>query len=254
MNIVVCVKAISTNIAFPNVVTSESHSINPYDMFALEEVVALKKSYPNIQITCLCMGPPAASETLTRCMAMGADTAVHLNDTAFAGSDTFATSLILSKAFEKLSGVDLIVCGSRSADGETGQIACQLAERLSLLCCANVKKIHSIVNSTIIFDKVKGNAIITYQAEMPIVISFNDFCSTITSVGLLRLKKAKLKSIQVWDKDDLTLDKADCGIMGSKTKVLKTTATIKEKDAIVLKGTDKELAVRINSLIKERLG
>ncbi|WP_124067176.1 electron transfer flavoprotein subunit beta/FixA family protein [Clostridium sp. E02] len=254
MNIAVCVKAISTNIAFPNVVTGESYCLNPYDMFSLKEVIDLKKSYPDIQVTCLCMGPPAASETLTRCIAMGADAAIHLNDISFAGSDTFATSLILSAAFMKLSGIDLIVCGSRSSDGETGQIVYQLAERLSLQCFANVKKINSIENTTIKFEKVKDNVINIYQAELPIIISFNDFCSTITSVGLLNLKRARKKNIQVWTKDDLTLDKSNCGIMGSKTKVLKTTTTIKEKDAVVLNGTDQEIAVKINSLIRERLG
>lgn len=254
MNIVVCVKAIAANIAYPNLVTGESHCLNPYDMFALEEVVALKKSYPDIFITCLCMGPPAALETLTRCIAMGADEAILLSDTAFAGSDTFATSLIISAAFRKLPKIDLIVCGSRTSDGETGQIVYQLAERLSLSCVANVKNINSIVNNIIELEKVKDNAIITYQAELPIVISYNDFCSAIPSVGLLKLKSARKKTIPVWKKEDLTLNKADCGLIGSKTKVLKTTATIKEKDAIVLTGTDRENADKINSLVRERLG
>jgi electron transfer flavoprotein beta subunit len=73
-------------------------------------------------------------------------------------------------------------------------------------------------------------------------------------VGLLNLKSARKKTIQVWTKEELTLEKSDCGLAGSKTKVLKTTATMKEKDAIVLAGTDRENADKINSLVRERLG
>jgi electron transfer flavoprotein alpha/beta subunit len=41
MNIVVCVKVISRSIAFPNITVSDPYVLNPYDMYALEQVIQL---------------------------------------------------------------------------------------------------------------------------------------------------------------------------------------------------------------------
>ena len=49
---------------------------------------------------------------------MGADRAVHLNDRAFAGSDTLATSRALALALGG-ENPDLIICGRNSTDAET---------------------------------------------------------------------------------------------------------------------------------------
>ncbi len=49
-------------------------------------------------LTAITMGPPAASEVLREAMACGADEGILLCDRAFAGGDTFATSLVLAEA------------------------------------------------------------------------------------------------------------------------------------------------------------
>lgn len=60
----------------------------------------------------------------------GADRLIHICDPAFAGSDTLATSRILARAIERAGLPDIILCGRRTIDGETGQVGPQLAARL----------------------------------------------------------------------------------------------------------------------------
>ena len=54
---------------------------------------------------------------------MGADEAYLVTDRAFGGSDTYATSYILSQAIKKLGAYDVILGGKQAIDGDTGQTA-----------------------------------------------------------------------------------------------------------------------------------
>src|SRR3989339_917689 len=82
--------------------------INPYDHFALQEALELKKKH-GFKVTVVSMGPPQAKSVVQLGMALGADEGVLLSDMAFAGSDTWATSYALAKAVKKLGKVDIIL-------------------------------------------------------------------------------------------------------------------------------------------------
>src|SRR5579883_1303882 len=83
------------------------------------------------ELTVITMGPPQAKDALLELLASGADRAVHLNDRAFAGSDTLATSRALAAALRR-GQYDLIFCGKYSLDAETGQVGAEVAEMLEL--------------------------------------------------------------------------------------------------------------------------
>ena len=55
-----------------------------------------------------------------------------LSDKRFAASDTLATSYVLGMGIRKIGKFDLILCGMRTTDGDTGQVGPQLAEELDL--------------------------------------------------------------------------------------------------------------------------
>ena len=74
--------------------------VNPFDLQAITACAAIKDSMP-AEIVAVTMGPPQAREALVQCMALGADRGIHLNDRAFAGSDTLATARALSLALTR---------------------------------------------------------------------------------------------------------------------------------------------------------
>lgn len=51
---------------------------------------------------------------------MGADFRILLSSKSFAGSDTLATSYILSQAIKKIGGVVLVLFGKQTLDSDTG--------------------------------------------------------------------------------------------------------------------------------------
>ena len=74
---------------------------------------------------------------------MGCDSAVLLSDKAFAGSDTWATSYVLAAAIRKIGAFDLIICGERATDGDTGRSP-GIASFLDLPVISYVSKIDEV--------------------------------------------------------------------------------------------------------------
>ena len=109
VNIVVCIKQV------PDVDdikwTKENNldrsamlsKINPADEWALDFAIKIKRQFKDVTLTAISMGPNQACEILEYALAKGATRAILLSDKAFAGSDTWATSLILSRAIKKFA-------------------------------------------------------------------------------------------------------------------------------------------------------
>jgi len=115
--------------------------MNPACKHALEAALQIKE-YLSATVTVITMGPPAAEEVLREALALGADRAILICDQLLAGSDTFATSLVLKEAIKKkCPKFDLILCGTYTADSETAQVGPQLAEELDLPAAAYVEKL-----------------------------------------------------------------------------------------------------------------
>ncbi len=111
---------------------------NPGDAYALELALRLKDHDSSVRITVMTMAPPPAEALLRQALAVGSDEAVLITDPLFAGADTLATSQILAAAIRLLPPQDLILCGKKAIDAETGHIGPQLACLLGLDCWSNV--------------------------------------------------------------------------------------------------------------------
>ena len=109
MKIIVCVKQVpdTTEIKIDPVTNTLIRAgvpsiVNPYDAYALETALRLKERY-GAEVLVISMGPEQAKEALKECLAVGADRAWLISDRAFGGSDTLATSFVLSRAVAWLS-------------------------------------------------------------------------------------------------------------------------------------------------------
>src|SRR4030042_1464777 len=120
--------------------TTECSYMNPFDLFALERAVQMKKEYSG-SVTALTMGPKISEEVLREALAIGVDRAVLLSDPRFAASDTLATSYVLGMGIRKIGPVDLILCGMRTTDSDTAQVGPQLAEELGLPHVTGVEQV-----------------------------------------------------------------------------------------------------------------
>ncbi len=142
MNILVCVKQVpdTTEIKIDpvkNTLIREGGPsiVNPFDGYALEAAARIKDKDPDTKIVVLSMGPEQAKAALKECLAIAADSAYLVSDRAFGGSDTLATSYIISQSIrlvEEKEGVkfDAIFCGKQAIDGDTAQVGPEVAEWL----------------------------------------------------------------------------------------------------------------------------
>ena len=145
MNIVVCVKHVPDATADPRFESDNTVDrvgvdglLSELDEYAVEQALQIKEKQgegAEVTVTALCVGPEGAVDAVRKALQMGADSGVHVVDDAIAGSDYFATSLVLAKAIEKVretDGADLIVCGMASTDAAGSVVPAMLAERLGL--------------------------------------------------------------------------------------------------------------------------
>jgi electron transfer flavoprotein beta subunit len=107
--------------------------INPPDENAFELALQFKDKY-GAKVSVVTMGPPFFEAMLRECLGRGADHAYLITDRAFAGADTYPTSLTLAAGIKKISrevgDVDIILFGEETTDASTGQVGPGVAGHL----------------------------------------------------------------------------------------------------------------------------
>src|SRR5919197_3880694 len=102
--------------------------LNAFDAYAVAHAARLRDAHGG-EVVAMTMGPPQAEEALRVALALGADRCIHLSDRLFALADTIGTSRTLRLALEK-EGADLVLCGRKTLDAETGQVPPEVAAQL----------------------------------------------------------------------------------------------------------------------------
>jgi len=252
MNIVVCLKQVpgTTKVKIdPQTNTLIRQGIenilNPFDTYALEEGVRLKERCGG-KVTAVSMGPPQAEEMLREAIGSGADEAILLSDSAFAGADTWATAYTLSKAIGKLEQCDLVICGRQTIDGDTGQVGPELAEILGLPFVAYVSKIEEIGDQCIRVRRMIEEGYEVIEMSLPAVITVVKEINVPRLPSLRGLARAKSATIPVWTVGELGADKNMVGLSGSATRVVKIFFPQRVSRSEILQG---DLASQVDTLV-----
>lgn len=196
--------------------------INPPDMNALEESLRIKDETGG-NVTVCTMGPASAESMLRQAAAMGADRLCLISDSTLAGSDTYATAKTLSRAVRHLGGFDLLLCGRRSIDGETGQVGPELAALLNIPCATNCVSIQ-IDGQIILCRRMLEKEYQDWRLCTPALITVNYGINSPRLPSISGLRRAKDIPIEKLTAASLGLSTTECGIAGSPTKVVRITA------------------------------
>ena len=201
---------------------SAGTEVNPFDLNALEEAVKISECL-GAEVTAISMGPPNAVKAVRECMARGASRGVLVSDAKFGGSDTRATSMILAAAVRKLGGFDLILCGEKTVDGDTGQVGPEVAENLGIPYACFVSRVAAADRDSIRVESELWDG--TYEKE----ILFPALLTVTKEIGEPRLPsfqekmKARKAAVTMLTFHDLApfLEETAVGFQGSPTKVKK---------------------------------
>ncbi len=181
------------------------NEVNPYDVLGLSLAARLKAG-SGAEVVVITMGPPQARDALVQAMAMGADRAVHLNDRAFAGSDTLATSHALSLALDR-ENPDLIVCGRNSADAETGQVGPEVAEMLGIPQITAVSKLDLDQSSNAITaTRLTDEGHQELSCDLPVLVTVTDGAAEETYPRREQMQAAVSRPVEELTAADLTDD------------------------------------------------
>lgn len=195
--------------------------INHDDKNALEEALRLKDQTPGAEVIVMTMGPAQADVALREALAMGADSAILISDRAFAGSDTWATSLILKAAVNKIADYDIIFCGRQAIDGDTAQVGPQLAEKLGIPQVTYVQKL-DIKDNKVICQRALEDGYQVISSNMPVVLTAIKELNEPRYASVGGIFDAYEKKITIWTLADLDVDPKKAGLNGSPTNVAKT--------------------------------
>ena len=190
---------------------------NIADEAALE--AALMQKGTENSVTILTMGPAKLEESLRELLARGADQAILVSDPAFAGADTIATAKTIAAAAEFLGGYDLILCGRRAIDGETGQTPAMVAAALGIPCVSNAESVQIDTDSVVIVRHLEKGSV-SLSVPCPVCVSVCEYTYTLRLPGIMGMRRAKSKSVEILDRSVLGLSLQDCGLKGSLTKVI----------------------------------
>lgn len=194
--------------------------INPLDLYAIELAIQIKEKVGG-ETVALTMGPPKAMEALKEAVAMGIDEACMLSDKVFGGSDTWATSYVLAEAIKQLGNYDLIICGERATDGDTGQVGPGIASFLDIPVLSYVNKLENINDDRCTVHRLIEEGEDVAACGYPLLLTVVKEVSDPRLPTLRGKKRAKQQEIPTWGNDKLNLDVSLLGLKGSPTRVAK---------------------------------
>jgi electron transfer flavoprotein beta subunit len=207
--------------------------INPFDQFALEEAIKIRKE--GDEIIAISIGDSETKSTLMRCLALGADKAILLNDDNFKDSDTFATSNILAAAIRKIGDYNIIFCGNSSFDTGSSQVGPELAAILDIPQVTYAESTEAVENGKVKIKAQTDEGYRIIESTLPLVIAGIPPSSFQPSIPPLpKILKAQKKPYEVWNADDIESDKTQIGSTGSLIKVLKLYEPPKREQGIII--------------------
>jgi len=197
--------------------------LNPLDLYAVEEAVRLKeKAGDGVEVSVISMGPQKAVEAIKSALALGCDNGFLLTDKKFAGSDTWATAYALSRGIKKAANdFDIIFCGERATDGETGQVGPEVGTFLDLPVLTYVSKIEEIGDGKIKAHRAVEGGHEVVESPTPVLVSVIKEINEPRMPNLKGKIRAKKIEIPVLGVDDIEADPAMIGLKNSPTRVVK---------------------------------
>lgn len=262
MNIIVCVKQVpdTTEVKMDAKTNTLDRStapaiINPYDVHAVEEAVKIKRQTGG-KVFVISMGPPQAQEVIKKCIEMGVDEGYLLSDRTFAGSDTLATSYIITVGIRKImefEPIDLILCGKQAIDGDTAQVGPGIANRLGIPQITFVEKIESLdlSENNITVHRKNDNGYEVIQSKLPCLLTIEKSINELSYSPLTDMIRAARYKPLILGAGDIAADINQMGLKGSPTSVRRIFAPPQRPGGELLSGDSRQKVNTLVSKLKE---
>jgi electron transfer flavoprotein beta subunit len=223
-------------------------AINSLDLHAVEEAVRIKESASEpIQVTVLSMGPPQAQSAIREALAMGCDQGILLSGREFAGADTWATAYTLVQGMRTQEPFDLVLCGERATDGETGQVGPMVAALSDMPLLTYVSKLtceEGIVSAN---RAIEGGTEIV-SCSLPAVVCVLRELNNPRLPTLAGKVAAHEADIAVLNGEAVCADTTLLGLGGSPTRVVKVMYPSFQRNTELFSAENEGLAAALDHM------
>lgn len=228
------------------------YSVNEWDNYAVEEAIQIRDKVGG-SITVVTVGDEDSDEVLRRELAMGADKAVHLCDSALEGADGWGVATIL-KALAEKGQYDLILTGAQ-ADDCAGQVGGMLAAMLDVPFAALVNRIDASGDGKLkIGREVAGGDQEICEIDLPCVLSIQTGINQPRYVGIRGIRKASSVDIPMMKAADLGINTSTVGPEAARVRRLEYFAPEAGEGAEMLQGGNEQVAARLLEILKAKGG
>ncbi|MEQ8763169.1 MAG: electron transfer flavoprotein subunit beta/FixA family protein [Planctomycetota bacterium] len=166
---------------------------SPYDEFAVEEAIRQKEKAGDGEVIVVCLGPAEATGEIRKCLAMGADKAIHLKDDS-TYRDPASTATILAAAIQGLSP-DMIFFGKSAADHANSQVGVQVAALLGLPSISEIVSLEVEAGKATAHREIEGGSEVV-QTSLPAVFTAQKGLNEPRLPALKGIMAAKKKPIE----------------------------------------------------------
>jgi len=225
MNIVVCVKQVPDiedrvvvekgKVSIQALVPS--YIVSSLDLLAIEEAIRINEKDGEGQVTLVSLGDASAENALRKGLAMGADDAILLCDTAFDNGDSYTTALTLAKLIGSMP-YDLILCGQRADDTQAGLVGSYIAGVLGIPLVREVVKVDMDAEHTklLLHRKLEKGDREVVECSFPALLNVEAGLNSPRNSTIKGVLKAKRREITEYDTKQLGLSSEEVGLTGSK--------------------------------------
>jgi electron transfer flavoprotein beta subunit len=158
--------------------------INAYDEQAMEAALRIRDSGVSCTITAVSVGSETNADVLKRCLALGAETAILVNDPEAGRQDGFRTAALIAQVVRQLGDVDVVICGRQGSDYDQGVVPGALAEFLDWALVTLASGVEAS-GSALRISHVTPAGIEEVEADLPAVVSVSN------EIGLARFPTSR---------------------------------------------------------------
>ncbi|HLH74797.1 MAG TPA: electron transfer flavoprotein subunit beta/FixA family protein [Chloroflexota bacterium] len=181
-----------------------AQTMSIFDGNALELALKLREQRSgDTKITAVTLGDRLATDVLRKALALTADAAVLISDSALDGLDSVGKARVLAAAVQKLAPVEIVIAGRQAADWEDGQVGGMLAEVLGWPCLSFVSQL-TISDEAIQARREIDDGYQVYRLAGPTVLTATNSEHNVPRIAKVRdAMLAARKPITTWTASDL---------------------------------------------------
>jgi electron transfer flavoprotein beta subunit len=217
-------------------------ALNEWDAFATEEALRLREQHGGEVVVITC-GPEESEAALRRCLAMGADRAIRVDQPPDA--EPIGVARALAQVVREESP-DVVLCGVQSSDAVQGATGTALSELLGLPRVAVVTRLDydAAASHAVVHRELEGGLVDVVEVDMPAVLTIQ--------TGINQPRYANLRAIKQAEQVEIAVRPAADGAPPA-SRVRRMFVPPRGESATMLGNDPSEVARRIAEIVKEKL-